>query len=423
MAHDSLAIQDRVMSTKFATAPKERKLDLPVAESNTAIKRTKLHPRAFLLGILLGFIGCCIAGYLTTEKNQYGELPRFGQLTSPDSLFYPTFCQMQAIVRSRAKRDEILVVIGGDSVMNGCGQKHAQLWSKDLQNRLGSNFRVVNLALRASSTFEGAYFVAESLANEYQKLIFVTDARPAFCRNTALSFYDYLYFDGLHKGQLPKDSAWHKDFAIRQAQSGIKDRAKWSELDIHKRLDALCFFDDLWTTIGYRRIFTVWSSLTAGHFCEPRHSFPDNEPDLVPIGQRYQHLKADLEIIQKTTEPFYNFQGGHLYRKSSAWKGFEDQIQNVPSDFRKHCLILLMRNSPYEVQRLTEREQFRDAAAYHDSLANWQAADFTTTIIGDSFSAEDYWDRCHLTPPGGAKLASIVEGLIKTKAKELGYIP
>lgn len=411
------------MSTKFATTQNELKPDVPTAQWNTPIKQSKLHPRVFLLGILIGFMSCCIAGYLTTQKNQYGELPRFGQLTSPDSLFYPTFCQMQAIVRSRAKHDQILVIIGGDSVMNGCGQKEALLWSKDLQARLGSKYKVVNLALRASSTFEGAYFVAESLANEYQKLIFVTDARPAFCRNTALSFYDYLYFDGLYKGRLQKGSAWDKDFAYRQAQASINAKGKWSELENHKRLDALCYFDDLWTTIGYRRFFTVWSFLTAGHFWEPRRRFPDNEPDLVPIGQRYQHLNADLAIIQKTTEPFYGFQGERLYRKRREWKGFEDQIQNVPSDLRKHCLVLLMRNSPYEVTKLSKREQLRDAAAYHDSLVDWQSAGFKTVIVGDNFSAEDYWDRCHLTPPGGAKLASIVEALVKAKAKELGYLP
>ena len=47
------------------------------------------------------------------------------------------------------------MIVGGSSVLNGAGQSPRRLWTRALARRLGREFVVINLALRAGGGYDG----------------------------------------------------------------------------------------------------------------------------------------------------------------------------------------------------------------------------------------------------------------------------
>jgi len=59
-------------------------------------------------------------------------------------IFYPSLDNLIELVSHLASKQKILVLVGGDSVLLGVGQKKEELWTKELQRILGSEFAVIN---------------------------------------------------------------------------------------------------------------------------------------------------------------------------------------------------------------------------------------------------------------------------------------
>jgi hypothetical protein len=58
------------------------------------------------------------------------------------------------LVSHSASKRQILVLVGGNSILLGVGQKKEQLWTKELQRVLGPDFAVVNIAFRGARLTE-----------------------------------------------------------------------------------------------------------------------------------------------------------------------------------------------------------------------------------------------------------------------------
>src|SRR5271169_6650008 len=93
-----------------------------------------IRPGWFLAGLALGLGGLAWAGWKTAGTDYHPGFVRFSQPISPETSYYPTLDEMAAIVRSRCRHDQVLVIVGGNSILLGVWQPVADLWSRRLQD-------------------------------------------------------------------------------------------------------------------------------------------------------------------------------------------------------------------------------------------------------------------------------------------------
>src|SRR5690242_14652418 len=84
----------------------------------------------FLASLILGLVGLSIAGRVSASQNQFVEFIRFHRYVNPETFFYPTASEVVAVARAGARSDQVLVIIGGSSIMFGAGQGVDELWTR-----------------------------------------------------------------------------------------------------------------------------------------------------------------------------------------------------------------------------------------------------------------------------------------------------
>jgi len=394
----------------------------------------EIQPRVFepwtlILGFAVGLICLAWLGRSAARHDWHKQFTRFHPMIAPDSMYEPSVDEMCAVVRARCRTDQILVIVGGNSILFGVGQPADRQWTRHLQTLLGPHYAVINLAFRGSSANEGGAVVAEALRNEFPHQIYIANAAVL----QALSpiggnDYRFMLLDAYYKGMLlaypPRDAA------LRELWKQSGDRPAVREEILNARFDAYLYFHDFWNRWSYTRFFTFPTALApeSPQSYWPRRRFPDAENDYLqtPIEIRFsgEYTKADLLITRKATEPFYTWGAdGKWEPVPSAHAAFNDYIrQGFPQAVRARTLILIGRNSSFYTRQLDSKIIERDDLAYKDCVDAWIAAGYESLQYGKDFRPEDYGDRSHLTSLGGAKLALIVAPKVKTMARKLGYL-
>jgi hypothetical protein len=124
----------------------------------------RLSPVLVFIWIFAGFSLMVLAGRWTGKQNLFIAYERSYPLISPEGYFYPSLDNLTELVSHVGSRRKILVLVGGNSVLLGVGQKKDQLWTKELQRALGLDFVVVNLAFRGGRPTEMGAVAAEVLS-------------------------------------------------------------------------------------------------------------------------------------------------------------------------------------------------------------------------------------------------------------------
>ncbi|HKV42881.1 MAG TPA: hypothetical protein VJX67_27030 [Blastocatellia bacterium] len=380
---------------------------------------------AFLWGVGLAFAACCLAGYVASRYNPFYNFHRFHVKMAPESLFYPTASQFRDIVLSTADASKIIVIVGGSSNFHGVSQPVDQLWTRRLQVLLGDDYAVYNFALRGGMPTEAGGVAAETLFKVGRKVIYVADFAPGLAPPPDGQIYRYLFWDAYYKGYLLHDKG--REAWLREIES-IKD-SKYSELRLGERLDSALYFNDLWNTVAYRRVMTVWNFLVAGSFSRPRRAYPDAEADggSVPVAQRYavHDNAAEMKIVRSRFEFLFRADNrGRLQAdfRSPTWRSFSRAIrQGVPPIMREHSLMVVLPESPYYLQRLTPDEQDAYAQTSRLTVRELQAAGFHAATPLGIFDPADYNDRTHMVARGGQRLAAFVGRIVRAMAVQLGY--
>jgi len=132
--------------------------------------RSAFAPRLVLLGALIGFAAMCGLGRYVAGIDYHPNFVRLTQWDSPETKYYPTVNELIAIVRHEIKPGQILVIVGGNSVLRGVGQPPARIWTKRLQQELGGGYCVFNFAYDGSPAANGGAVVAEALRKEFPEL-------------------------------------------------------------------------------------------------------------------------------------------------------------------------------------------------------------------------------------------------------------
>jgi hypothetical protein len=395
------------------------------------LMRSGLISRTLLAGVALAFIGLSLLGRQVSRENYHPNFTRITQWISPETKYYMTVDEMIAIVRSKAKPGQILVIIGGNSVLRGVGQPADKLWSLRLQENLGPGYCVVNLAFNGSLITDGASVVAEALRKEFPRQIYLANAAPTQSPTVGGSnYYRFVYWDAYYKRLLIDDPERN---AVLTAQKAVPNlNAGLQELKIRSWLNSRLYFGDFWNKVTYETVNTIWAPWTPGptRFLTPRREFPDPEPDFLQMTWEQRYVPANLEIeminVRGNSITAYRPQkdaNGKWVLYEPVWNLFKEGIKGtVPPELRKRTLILLGRTSPVYRSLLKPDEVERDDLAYAKAVDAWEEVGFAALDFGRDFTRDEYGDRTHLTHVAGAKLATLVAAKIRSMSAELGYL-
>jgi lysophospholipase L1-like esterase len=391
--------------------------------------RAGLSTTAVVIGCVLGFAGMCVLGRQAARVDVHKNFVRFTQYTSPESKYYPTVNEMMSIVRTKIKPGQILVVVGGNSVLRGVAQQPDQVWTKRLQEDLGDGYCVVNFAFNSSLITDGASVVAEALRNEFPRQIYIANAWPTQPPTPGGSnVYRWVYWDAYYKGLLVNDAARSQAVAENIRKPYFSEGI--AELRISAWLDSWFYFNDFWNDVAYQDFNTVWGRLTPGflEFLKPRKDYPDPDPDgsLFPFEVRYpaSTLEGEMTNVRGCSIYAFNKDAAGVWQVyDPVWLNFTEGIKNIfPPELKKRTLILMSDNSPYYVGKLNDEERHRDEITFKLAVQKWKEGGFDSIEYGRDFAPSDYFDRIHLTRYGAAKLATIVSAKVREMSKNLGYL-
>lgn len=373
---------------------------------------SRLSSWLLLGGILTGFLGATWQGHRASSYSKPDRFTRFHQRISLDALYYPPYAMLETLALARWSPGKTLVIIGGNSIMNGVGQPAGVLWSRRLQELLGDSYVVVNLAFRAAGPVQGGALVAESLLRRGYPVLYVANTTPLAGPGRAPGgFYGYFYWQALYQNRLAPFAA-RQDAIERWVESlPPGERAREAETRLGARLESLTRHQSLWHHIGYRHVFTVWHPLLAGNFWVPRAGLPDNEPPARPLRERFQDfLPEEMAIVRGSMQSLaVPTAPGQWAVEAGNRQRLDDDLRiSLLPALRPRTLVLLIENAPYYRDLLDPVEKEQAHFVQHAFARLWRDHGVACEVAGEDFTSLDYVDRAHLSGSGGRKLAELV---------------
>ncbi len=262
---------------------------------------------------------------------------------------------------------------------------------------------MVNLALPGAAVTDGAAVIAEALRDEFPRQIYLANvwACQTPLPGGSLGAYRYIFWDADDKGLLMKAparlAAMHETIARYDPGEGI------GELRRRMFLDRFLYFQDGWNYVTYTKFGTMWGHYPLGAIWgEARDRRGDTEADFLttPVARRFagQFEDADLSIIRNRSEPFFESDdtaGTPWKAKAEAWEKFRQNIDPLfPVPLKKRTLMVINRDCPYFMTKLSPGERERDELSYPRTVQAWQENGYEALDTGRDFSIEDYGDRC-----------------------------
>lgn len=368
-----------------------------------------LEFRYFVIGLLLSFAGLSVVGWFATEKNMFSNFQRSHQSISAESLFYATSRELVALVTEKLDPARISVIVAGSSVMRGNGQSEKELWSSNLQKELGDKFQVLNLAVNGGGPGGQGLYMAEWLARQGRKVIFVSDISIVGVGLTPDngSTYRGFFFDALSRGYLD-DFPERKELVYKSLKSS--DPALLTEYRIKSALNTYLNFNDFWTTTGYKYFSTVWTRLTLHDPWGPRQSYADAEASCDRPSAYKNYYAEEMNIMR-------GFANG-----TPPGNDVDAAVATtIPPSMKQRSIFVVNRYSPFYYEKLKPEEQAGFNSNIEKAALKYQSLGITTVPLAPAYTAEDFCDRAHFSYSGGQKLAASLAPYIKLKAKELAY--
>jgi hypothetical protein len=390
---------------------------------------TVFAPRWLLAGLVLAIALLALAGRQVTRHSYHPGFTRFFPHISPEASYYPTVAEMCAIVRDKCRPDQILVIVGGNSILYGVGQAPGSVWTDHLQELLGPGFCVVNFAFRGASAADGGAIIAEVLRKEFPRQVYIANNSPVNPIDpVGAAPFRFITWEAYFKGMLekypPRDERFERFFNSPRENPPVK----W-HLQVAARTDQVLRYRDFWNWVDFRLIATVpnASAATLAGALAPRGSYADPEPNgaLIPMEARFRpaYLEAEMAIVRGfTSNAYIKGPEGEWQLHPGVLKGFNDFVRSaMPPELARRTLMVLSTNSPYYLQMLDQDELKREKLAYRDSETLWRNAGYNAITYGPTLAPEDFLDRTHLLSSGGRKLAELLAPEVVRISKERGY--
>jgi len=381
------------------------------------MKLTRLNAVGLLAGIAAGFALAVLLGFQASRYSKPSNFVRFQQWTNPQGNFFPPFRMLEHLALSRWQPGQTVVIVAGNSILNGLSQPQPEIWSRRLQETLGAEkYVVVNLSFNGANPTDAGALVAESLVRRgIPVVLLVNDATTPPMRATA-GIYGRYYWEAQAQAALLPYAPRETDLRQWEAALPPAEREKVAELRRAAALNSRLYFQELWHHAGLRHLFTVWHPLTRWNFWRPRGEWPDPEREPAPVEDRFrQNPGIEMEIVrsQGLAYGLRDTDGRWQYSPVAA-TDLRRQIEaSYPPRLRPHMLMILCQNAPFYRRRLTPDEQARDLAVWAGCADVWRQAGIACIVNGLDFEDADYNDRTHLTASGGRKLAARVAAEIR----------
>ena len=392
---------------------------------------TSVRPYAFLSGFVVGLIILSVAGRLVSQTNYVVNFQRWHRYLSPDAIYYPTASQFRMLAHESVAPGQVMVIVGGSSVMEGVGQGSTELWTDELQRHLGDSYKVLNYAAGGGAMTDGSGVAAQILHKDGARLIFVSDLSPFGGIAPDGLRNKYVFWDAYYKGLLPEAEGRMERIEQLGSQPGFGQDL--DENRLRGMLESVFYHTDFWNWVGYNYFFTVPNVFTQMPFTihtAPRKRFPDPVEHAIvrPLAERYQHnIDGEVNITRGVmlTACERNADGTLVDRPMQPPRStpFDiDAEMALPPGVRQQTLIVLMPESPFYTDRLSDAERacYFKARPRMEVRLSWLG--YHSVHAGLGMTAEDYADRVHLLPSGGRKLAADVAVGVRSLAAELGYV-
>jgi hypothetical protein len=284
-------------------------------------------------------------------------------------------------------------------------------------------YRVIDFGLLGAMTGEFGGTAAEVVAPDFKKLIFITDLGTSGAPGEPDgALYRYFFWDAYQNGMLTDHP--EREARLHEIMKQRKEDETFQELRTRMRFDSVMSFQDLWTTLAYCRLSTVWCPLVANSPTRPRRKYSDSEiGPLLPFKERYTASQnaPNMKIVRG-----WCTNGAALVSGLDADPSGSPLVKNAklcfPEPCRKRTIILAIHDSPYYVDQLERTERATYRQLFGVAVRLLERAGFTALEIGKDYSTDDFYDRCHLSEQGGARLAEDVAAKVRELAERLGYI-
>lgn len=387
-----------------------------------------LKPKFFIVGILSGFILCCMAGYIAAKNVYYENFKRFFAPILLEHQYYPTAHELLMTARHAASHDKILVLVGGSSILRGHGQNINELWSNELQNLLGKSYKVLNYGMNAATmnSFGGVAFLM--LNQEYKKIIFVTHSQLLNLEGPIDGFeaYRYLFWDAYYKNLLNLNKEEHQKISLLRSNE-IKTM-KGLELHIMSLLDSYFYFRNLWNWVGYNYFFTVWTDEAGLKFFKPRSYFSEKDFPFKKFAIDYAKLNEPKEAFVKNfsnlLQTYFDFSKANLTINNDVLTGGRKSYDEAfPSRLRSKIICLLFPSNARNVKLLPYRYQQAYKLVIEKSNQTLKELGFNSIVMDKNLLPEDYVDEAHLLPYGGNKIAEEISKEVRYVANANHYYP
>jgi len=375
---------------------------------------SRLPARPFLIGFLVAFGGCVLAGHWASRQVLFRSFLRFFQPIQPQTYFYPTAHELVSYVERTVPREKRLVLVGGASYFRGTGQNPSGLWTRDLQRRLGDGYAVVNFAIDQAGPPAFAAVAFQALAREYPHMIYVTTGGTFSDDPTdGGDVYRYIYWDAYYKGMLPMSKAWRERVQLL-IEREERDRPG-QELHLGKRIDAVAYACDLWSWVGYRGLFTVWADSYPLHPFRPRGAYHEAEDPNMAEHQRHAREAPEYRdlMIERghggAKMGYVQDSGGEWHIDPTVRKSIAARYDRMlPRDVRGRTLVVLLHGNPFFESFLSREERARIAEMFDIGDEEIRREGYRCLQVGKGFSADDYVDVGHFMASGGRKIAAAV---------------
>jgi hypothetical protein len=96
---------------------------------------------------------------------------------------------------------------------------------------------------------------------------------------------------------------------------------------------------------------------------------------------------------------------------------------SFPELARRRTLMLVIRDSPHDVARLSPTEQAKYDVVFLAVVHVLESNGMDALEVGGNYSEWDYYDRWHLSAQGGRRLAAEVAPKVRALAEKMGFLP
>jgi hypothetical protein len=218
------------------------------------------------------------------------------------------------------------------------------------------------------------------------------------------------FWDAYFKGLVPADV--EREQQVSALLNKEKSNTAFQDMRLRLMLDAGTYANDLWTTVAFHWVNTVWTSHLADNFLRPRRSYadPDARPHSVADMRADGLEHHDLDVAIRNA------------RASDAAKTVRICHNGFPVPMRERTCVLVIRDCPHYAAQFEADLRTRYEAFYPAAVQSLRQDGFSALEVGADFTEADYYDRCHLNEDGGGKLAGQVADAVRALAERLGYL-